>query len=92
MKIKMKMKMVKEEILGKREKERSDEQVRVKNYLHRYSNCVYLHGYCSRYAYLQTYTLINVGSFLRKMCKFDHFLYYTHTGVIALMELIKVNI
>ena len=35
---------------------------------------------------------INVGSFLWKMCKFDHFLYYTHTGVIALVELIKVNI
>ena len=30
--------------------------------------------------------------FLWKMCKFDHFLYYTHTGVIALVELIKVNI
>ena len=87
------MKMGNEEILGKREKERSDEQEREKKiYLHNYSNCVYLHGYYSRCVYLQTYTPIDVGSFLWKMCKFDHFLYYTHTGVIALVELIKVNI
>ena len=51
MEMEMKMKMEKEESLGRREKERVDEEVRektIKKYLHSYSNRVYLHGYCSK--------------------------------------------
>ena len=45
------MEMEKEESLGRREKERSNEEVREKNnkdYLHSYNTYVYLHGYYSR--------------------------------------------
>ena len=45
------MEMEKEESLGRREKERSNEEVRektIKNHLHSYNTYVYLHGYYSR--------------------------------------------
>ena len=63
------METVKEKILGKRENERFDGQVRekkLKNYLHSYNNSVYLHSYGSRCVYLQIYTLTDVGSFFVK--------------------------
>lgn len=51
---------------------------------HSYSNCVNIHGYRSNFGYINNYSLSNVGSFLVKMCKFMHFLYYTPAGVNAL--------
>ena len=54
------------------------------NVIRIYSKCVNKHGYCSKCVYLHIYTPIDVGSFLGKMCKFDHFLYNKHTSVIAL--------
>ena len=70
--------------LRKKKKKKKKKKTRVENHIHSYSNCVYLLGYYSNCVYLQTYIPIDVGSFVRKMCKFDNFLLYTHIGVIAL--------
>ena len=68
----------------KKKLKKKKKKTRVENHIHSYSNCVYLLGYYSNCVYLQTYIPIDVGSFVRKMCKFDNFLLYTHIGVIAL--------
>ena len=42
-----------------------------------YNNRVYMHGYFSSFAFLYTFTLIDVSFFFWvKMCKMDYFLYF----------------
>lgn len=65
--------MEKEESLGKREKERSDEEVRKKIYKIIYTATVTM--------YLQTYTTTDVGSFWRGKCVNLIAFCIIHTGV-----------
>ena len=49
-----------------------------------YSNRAYMHGYCNKFWYLQSFIWSNAGFFCAMLCKFLHFLYFTMTDVIAL--------
>ena len=49
-----------------------------------YSNRVYIHSYCSKIGYLQSYTTTDACVFYAIFCKFLHFLYFRHIDAIAL--------
>ena len=43
-----------------------------------YNNRAYMHDYCSIFAFIQVYVSTDVHSFLVKMCKTKHFLYFVN--------------
>ena len=49
-----------------------------------YSNCAYMHDYCSKFGYLQSFTWTDAGVFCAMLCKFLHFLYFAMIDAIAL--------
>ena len=42
-----------------------------------YSNRVYMHGYCSNCAKMHNFIPTNMGDFLLKLCKINHFFHFT---------------
>ena len=47
------------------------------------SNYINIHDYCSNNINLHIYRLVDVGSFLAQICKFEIFFYYIHTDMSA---------
>ena len=41
-----------------------------------YSDCAYMHDYCSNCAFMYNFTRTDVGVFLVKMCKMKSFLHF----------------
>ena len=59
--------------MEKREKKRSEMQ---NINMQSYSNHAYMHSYYSTFVYMHNFANIDVGVFLVKMCKINHFLYF----------------
>ena len=54
-----------------------------------YSNCAYMHGYCSIFVYMHNFASIDMSVFVVvKMCKINtfFFLYFASTNAVALMQ------
>ena len=50
-----------------------------------YDNRVYMHNYCSTFAYIQTYANTDVSFFWLKCVKLTFFFYFASTDVVALI-------
>ena len=46
----------------------------------------YIHDYCSKFGYLQTFAIFDACLFHAILCKFLHFLYFTLTDAITLIR------